>query len=119
VTLHPPFGRFAIDISHLVSRPRSKGTSFHDFLSAPGELRAFFMRNTIFFCNTGGAEAAKDCDGRTEISPKSETDFIPEPSDTDLRLTFVRNRKGKTTGVIVHWNGIKIRGARISDQPAR
>jgi hypothetical protein len=56
--------------------------------------------------------------GAEEIFPTSETSYIPgfDVSD-DMRFTFVRNRKGKTTGVIVLLNGKKLRGTRISNRP--
>jgi len=58
--------------------------------------------------------------GSEEIFPQSEASFIPGPTDAnDLRLTFVRNRKGRVTRGIVYWNGSKYRGTRISDQPAK
>jgi len=54
-----------------------------------------------------------------EFFPMSETSFNVNPITTseDIRLTFVRNRKGKTTHVNVYWNGTKLRGARISNKP--
>lgn len=56
--------------------------------------------------------------GSEEIFPTGETSFIVgfDVGD-DLRLTFVRNKKGRTTGVNVLWNGKKLRGTRISKQP--
>ena len=56
--------------------------------------------------------------GVEEIFPASQTSFIPgyNVSD-DLRFTFVRNRKGTTKSVIVLWNGKRLRGTRISNQP--
>jgi|SRR5439155_7425518 len=57
---------------------------------------------------------------RGEIFPKSETSFIPGPTTSDdFQLTFVRNRKGKATHVMVYWNGSRIRGTRISNEPAK
>jgi len=51
----------------------------------------------------------------------NETSFNVNPITTsdDIRLTFVRNRKGKTTRVIVYWNGRNLRGAQISNKPAK
>jgi len=57
--------------------------------------------------------------GRTELFPKSATEFIPEPNSTELRLTFVPNRKGKARKVIVRLNGTKVTGTRIADEPAK
>jgi CubicO group peptidase (beta-lactamase class C family) len=57
--------------------------------------------------------------GRAELFPKSETEFVPEPPDNEPCLTFVRNRKGKASSVIVRTGGRKVRGARISDEPAK
>ena len=56
-----------------------------------------------------------------EFFPVSETSFNVNPITTsdDIRLTFVRNGKGKTTRVNVYWNGTKLRGARISSHPAK
>jgi hypothetical protein len=56
-----------------------------------------------------------------EFFPMSETSFNVNPITTsdDIRLTFVRNKKGKTTRVNVYWNGTKLRGARISTAPAK
>jgi len=56
-----------------------------------------------------------------EFFPTSETSFDVNPTTTedDIRLTFVRNRKSKTTHVNVYWNGTKLRGARISNEPAK
>lgn len=56
-----------------------------------------------------------------EFFPDSETSFIVNPMSTadDIRLTFVRNKKGKPTRIVVTWNGSKHRGSRISDQPAK
>jgi D-alanyl-D-alanine-carboxypeptidase/D-alanyl-D-alanine-endopeptidase len=55
--------------------------------------------------------------GTEEFFPMSENHFIVgfNVSD-DLRLTFVRNKKGKTTGVNVLWNGKKYSGSRISKE---
>ncbi|MCW5552285.1 MAG: beta-lactamase family protein [Verrucomicrobiae bacterium] len=56
--------------------------------------------------------------GVEEIFPVSETSFIPGFDVSEaLRLTFVRNKKGQTTGVIVFWNGRKLRGTRIATLP--
>jgi len=54
-----------------------------------------------------------------EIFPENETNFIPglDLAD-DLRLTFIRNKQGKTKHGIVYWNGSKHRGTRISNEPA-
>ena len=58
--------------------------------------------------------------GTEEIFPTSETGFIPGYNVADdLRFTFVRNKKGTTKSVIVLWNGKKIRGTRISREPAK
>jgi hypothetical protein len=56
-----------------------------------------------------------------EFFPESETSFIVNPMSTsdDIRLTFVRNKKGKANHVIVYWNGSRIRGTRISNEPAK
>lgn len=56
--------------------------------------------------------------GSEEIFPTGKTSFIVgfDVGD-DLRLTFVRNKKGTTKSVIVQWNGKKLRGTRISNQP--
>jgi hypothetical protein len=56
-----------------------------------------------------------------EFFPMSETSFNVNPITTsdDIRLTFVRNNKGKTTQVNVYWNGSKLRGARTSSRPAK
>ena len=56
-----------------------------------------------------------------EFFPVSETSLNVNPitSDDDIRLTFVPNKKGQTTRVAVYWNGRQLRGARISNQPAR
>jgi len=56
-----------------------------------------------------------------EFFPMSETSFNVNPITTedDIGLTFVRNRKSKTTRVNVYWNGTKLRGARISNKPAK
>jgi len=57
---------------------------------------------------------------RAEIFPISETCFIQNPTTSDdLQLTFVRNRKGKATHVMVYWNGSRIRGTRISNEPTK
>jgi CubicO group peptidase (beta-lactamase class C family) len=57
--------------------------------------------------------------GSEEIFPAGETSFIVgfDVGD-DLRLTFVRNKKGTTKSVLVLWNGRKLRGTRISNQPS-
>lgn len=56
-----------------------------------------------------------------EFFPANETSFIVNPITTsdNIRLTFVRNRKGEATGVIIDWNGKRLRGARISNKPAK
>jgi len=56
-----------------------------------------------------------------EFFPMSETSFNVNPITTtdDIRLTFVRNKRGKTIRVNVYWNGTKLRGARISNKPAK
>jgi hypothetical protein len=56
--------------------------------------------------------------GITEIFPTGEASFIVgyDVGD-DLRLTFVRNKKGTTKGVHVLWNGRNLLGTRISNQP--
>jgi hypothetical protein len=53
-----------------------------------------------------------------ELFPVSETSFILSAMD-DLQLTFVRNKKGKVNHVVVWWNGRKIRGTRIANEPAK
>jgi CubicO group peptidase (beta-lactamase class C family) len=53
-----------------------------------------------------------------EIFPESETTFFSPLLADDLRITFIGNKKGKTTGIIVHLNGADIRGVRISNRPA-
>lgn len=55
-----------------------------------------------------------------EFIPVSETGFVVNPMSTadDIRLTFVRNRKGRTTGVRVYWGGRSLKGSRISEKPA-
>jgi len=58
--------------------------------------------------------------GSEEVFPTSETSFIPGPTAADdLRLTFIRNKKGQTKGVLVYWNGKRIHGRRISKEPAK
>ena len=58
--------------------------------------------------------------GMEEVFPVSETSFIPNPTAADnLRLNFVRNKKGKVTGGIAYWNGSRYRGTRISNEPAK
>jgi CubicO group peptidase (beta-lactamase class C family) len=58
--------------------------------------------------------------GSEEVFPVSETTFILNPTAADdLRLAFVRNRKGKVTGGRVCWNGSKYHGTRISSEPAK
>jgi hypothetical protein len=56
--------------------------------------------------------------GAEEFFPMSETHFIVGFNvGDDLRLTFTRNKKGRTTGVNVLLNGKKLHGTRISKQP--
>lgn len=56
--------------------------------------------------------------GTEEIFPTSKTSFITGYTVADdLRFTFVRNKKGTTKSVIVLWNGKKLSGRRISNQP--
>lgn len=58
--------------------------------------------------------------GSEEIFPMSDTSFIPGPTvDGDLKLTFVRNKKGRAKGAVVLWNGKKYRGTRISNKLAQ
>jgi CubicO group peptidase (beta-lactamase class C family) len=58
--------------------------------------------------------------GRGEIFPRTENSFIPSPTTSeDFRFTFTQNKKGETTHVLVDWNGTRIRGRRISTQPAK
>jgi D-alanyl-D-alanine-carboxypeptidase/D-alanyl-D-alanine-endopeptidase len=56
-----------------------------------------------------------------EFFPVTENCFIVNPITTGdkIRLTFLRNRKGKATRVGVYWDGKKLRGTRVSDQPAQ
>ncbi|MGP8200444.1 MAG: serine hydrolase domain-containing protein [Limisphaerales bacterium] len=53
-----------------------------------------------------------------ELFPASETSFF-NPQAGNLRVSFVRNKKGKTTGLIAELNGVKIAGDRVSNQPAK
>jgi hypothetical protein len=56
----------------------------------------------------------------TEFFPVSETNFIVNPTTAyDIRLTFIRNKEGKTTGATVFWDGDKIQAARISNRPEK
>lgn len=56
--------------------------------------------------------------GTEEFFPMSENHFIVGFNvGDDLRLTFTRNKKGRTTGANVFWNGKKLHGTRISNQP--
>ncbi len=58
--------------------------------------------------------------GREEFFPTGAASFIPGPTvGDDIRLTFVRNRKGKVNQVMVNWNGRKLRGTRISSHPTK
>lgn len=56
---------------------------------------------------------------KIEFFPKDETNFVINPCDTNLRLSFVRKRSGKTKAVLVYWNGKKLHGSRISDTPLK
>jgi hypothetical protein len=55
-----------------------------------------------------------------EFIALSETSFIVNPmsSAEDIKLTFLRNTRGETKAVRVHWNGRKVTGSRISREPA-
>ena len=54
-----------------------------------------------------------------EFFPLSRTRFVVDPTTApeDVRLEFLRNRRGKATQVDVYWNGRSLRGSRISDKP--
>ncbi len=54
-----------------------------------------------------------------ELYPEDETTFFNPLLGDDLRITFVRNKKGKTTAIIVHLYSTNIRVARISRNPAK
>jgi CubicO group peptidase (beta-lactamase class C family) len=53
-----------------------------------------------------------------ELYPASETSFF-NPQAGDLRVRFVRDKKGKTTGMIAHLNGAEIAASRVSSRPAQ
>jgi CubicO group peptidase (beta-lactamase class C family) len=55
-----------------------------------------------------------------EFIPVSETSFVVNPMSTadDIKLTFLRNTRGETKAVRVYWNGRKVTGSRISQDPA-
>jgi hypothetical protein len=53
-----------------------------------------------------------------EMFPESETTFF-NPLAGNLQITFVRNKKGKATHLMIELNGMKLRGDRISDKPAK
>jgi hypothetical protein len=54
-----------------------------------------------------------------EFFPVGDATFIVNPitATDEIRLAFIRNGKGKTTGLNVDWNGRKLRGDRISWKP--
>jgi serine-type D-Ala-D-Ala carboxypeptidase/endopeptidase len=54
-----------------------------------------------------------------EFFPQTENSFLVNPITTGdkIRLTFLRNRKGKATRADVYWNGKKLRGSRVSAKP--
>ena len=56
--------------------------------------------------------------GAAEFFPVSQTRFVVDPTTApeDVRLEFLRNRKGKATQVDVYWNGRSLRGSRIPDK---
>jgi len=55
-----------------------------------------------------------------EFFPVTKTSFVVNPMSTadDIRLTFLPDTQGRTTGVRVYWNGRRLKGARISDRPS-
>ncbi|HEY1790017.1 MAG TPA: hypothetical protein VGJ73_17860 [Verrucomicrobiae bacterium] len=55
-----------------------------------------------------------------DFAPVKNNSFVVDPGSADdtIQLTFGRPRNGKTTRVVVNWNGKILTGARISDKPA-
>lgn len=54
--------------------------------------------------------------GTEQIVPTAKNNFIAYDVEDEIRLTFVQNKKGKTSGVNILWNGRKLHGTRISSQ---
>ncbi len=48
-----------------------------------------------------------------ELFPESETTFFLPFSSIEIRGTFVRNRKGKTTSLLLNFAGQEMRGVRV------
>jgi serine-type D-Ala-D-Ala carboxypeptidase/endopeptidase len=53
-----------------------------------------------------------------EIFPVNETTFFTPLDPDGLQITFLRNKKGKTTSAMLELRGSKIRAAQISKHPA-
>jgi serine-type D-Ala-D-Ala carboxypeptidase/endopeptidase len=50
-----------------------------------------------------------------ELFPENETTFFTPFSDVEVRGTFVRNKKGKTTGIVIDLGGTRIKGVRVGN----
>ena len=48
-----------------------------------------------------------------ELFPENDTTFFLPFSDISFQGTFIRNKKGKTTGMVVNLGGKKIKGVRV------
>ncbi len=48
-----------------------------------------------------------------ELFPVNETTFSTPFSQVPLRGTFVQNKKGKTTGIIINLGATRLRGVRV------
>jgi hypothetical protein len=97
--------------------------SFSNVLSASGLGRTLSISHETDELGNHLIASVRGVPGHdtAEFFPASETSFNVNPITTsdDIRLTFVRNRKGKTTRVSAYWNGTKLRGTRIPNQPGK